>query len=119
MEPTTLRKPKAPTKASGPALGDKKDLQLPKVPTIDFDEVRNVITQMTIDINRKETEIIRLGGDLAAERRRTEILESVLDKFLKPTWRAGEFEFVPDLLEPPPKSPARTVSPPPESVSEA
>lgn len=117
MEPTTLRK--TPAKATGPALGVKKDLQLPKVPTIDFDEVRNVITQMTIDINRKESEIVRLGGDLAAERRRTEILESVLDKFLKPSWRAGEFEFVPDLLEPSSPAPARTVSPPLESVSEA
>jgi hypothetical protein len=83
---------------------------------VDMHEITAVITNLTVDIGRKETEMASLGASLSAERRRVDVLEGILDKFLKPAWRSGEFEFVPDLLEPPtPQTAALTESEAPVS----
>lgn len=101
MEPTSLRKPKTP------APGTKQELSVPQPKTIDINEITAVVTNLTVELSRKETELANIGATLGAERRRVEVLEGILDKFLKPAWRTGDFEFVPDLLEPPqPQAPA-------------
>lgn len=117
-EPTTLRRtPRAP---AGSPVPPKQDIKIPQPPTVDFQEITAVITNLTVEVGRKETEIASLGATLAAERRRVEVLEGILDKFLKPEWRSGDFEFVPDLLEPPsPRPAAETEAPTPGGVSEA
>lgn len=100
MEPTTLRK--APKQSPIPA---KQEINPPKPKTVDINEITAVITNLSVELSRKETELANIGASLAAERRRVDVLEGILDKFLKPEWREGAFEFVPDLLEPPAKEP--------------
>lgn len=119
-EPTTLRKaPKQAPKQS--PIPPKQEIVAPKPKTIDFNEITAVVTNLTVELGRKETELANLGASLAAERRRVDVLESILDKFLKPAWRSGEFEFVQDLLEPPAQgtiTPTPAIAAPTEPVSD-
>lgn len=113
MEPTSLRKPAKKSNLRAQAPGKKPEIAVPQPKTIDINEITAVITNLTVELSRKETELANVGATLGAERRRVEVLESILDKFLKPEWRSGDFEFVPDLLEPPTPAPAAPAPAPP------
>lgn len=69
-------------------------------------EITNVITKLTVELDRKETDVIRLGGALESANRRISTLEGLLDTFLKKGWREGDFQFQEDLLQAPAEAPA-------------
>lgn len=68
---------------------------------IDPAEITSVITKLTVDIDRKETEVIRLASGLEVANRRIATLEGLLDTFLQKGWREGNFAFQDDLLQAP------------------
>lgn len=84
---------------------------------IDPAEITSVITKLTVEVDRKESEVIRIASALEVANRRIKTLEGLLDTFLKQGWREGDFAFQEDLLEAPKAAPAPAPAEPSLRVS--
>lgn len=66
---------------------------------VSFQEIQNTITKLVVELDRKDNLLFEAEATAAQLKQRVASLEIVLDKFLKPEWRKGQFDFLPDLLE--------------------
>ena len=73
-----------------------------KAPTIDIAEITAVITNLTVDVARKDSEITDLSNRLAAAETRVAHHEEIIDSLLDPCWRDGELKMLPDVEPDPP-----------------